>query len=58
MNNVMSCHADKQGMLLADVNISLPLGACQIMCLFNVLHREMKTAAIFGFIYDNFNRNV
>ena len=47
---IMSGKADKQRKLLATVNVSLPLGARQIMWLFKVLHGEMQTAKMLGFI--------
>ena len=37
-------------MLLADINVSPPIGACQITLFFTVLHQEMQTAEMLGFI--------
>ena len=40
------CHiiVDKQGTLLADIDVTLPRGAVQITWHFNVLHQEMQAA--------------
>ena len=48
-------NTDNQRKLLADVNVSPPISACQITGLFNVLHREMQTAEMLGIIYENVN---
>ena len=59
MLRLVSPHKQQQRKFLADLNVSLPLGPCQIMCLFNVLHREMRAVKMLGFIlgiyYENTN---
>ena len=52
-----SAKHDKQSQSLADINVCPPKTRVGSRDLFNVLHREMQTSGMLGFI-GNYNRNV
>ena len=53
---ITSVKHDKQSQSLADINVCPPKTRVGSRDLFNVLHREMQTSGMLGFI-GNYNRN-